>query len=149
ELLLDKARVQLFTVKPPDRKPGAEDAQPNHDNVDEHLKMRVAVKAGPHALGVAFLKSTSALLESARQPYQAHFNYYRHPRIQPAIYAISIIGPYAATGPGDSPSRRRIFGGGPGDHPGDHPLVANKDEAAARRILSALMRRAYRRPVTA
>jgi hypothetical protein len=146
ELLLDRERVQLFSVKPPDRRPGAEDAQPNHDNVDQHLKIRMPVKAGPHALGVAFLKSTSALLESARQPYQAHFNYYRHPRIQPAIYAISIVGPYAATGPGDSPSRRRIFGGGPGDHP---LVTKNDEEAAARRILSALMRRAYRRPVTA
>ena len=33
----------------------------------------------------------------------------RHPRIQPAVYSISIIGPYEAKGPGDTPSRRRIF----------------------------------------
>jgi len=62
-------------------------------------------------LGVAFLKNPTALLETPRQPYQAHFNSYRHPRIQPAIYSIAIIGPYAATGPGDTPSRRLIFGG--------------------------------------
>jgi mono/diheme cytochrome c family protein len=141
ELLLDRERVQLFTVTPPQREAGfSEEYQPNHDNVDQHLKIRVPVSAGPHALGVAFLKNPSALLETARQPYQAHFNSYRHPRIQPALYSISIIGPYAPKGPGETPSRRRIFVSRP----------ANPDEEAesARRILRALMRRAYRRPVT-
>ena len=59
--------------------------------------------------GVTFLKKPSALLETERQPYQAHFNMDRHPRIQPAVYSISINGPYEAKGPGDTPSRRRIF----------------------------------------
>ena len=58
----------------------ADDAQPTHANVDEDLKVRIPVKAGPHALGVTFLKNPSALLETKRQPYQAHFNMYRHPR---------------------------------------------------------------------
>src|SRR5215813_4540031 len=110
ELLLDRDRVQLFTVKPPQRDAGfSEDYQPNHDTIDQHLRARIPVGAGPHALGVAFLKKPSDLLETARQPYQAHFNSYRHPRIQPAIYSISIVGPYAATGPGDTPTRRRLF----------------------------------------
>ncbi|HTL03751.1 MAG TPA: DUF1592 domain-containing protein [Vicinamibacterales bacterium] len=142
ELLMDRERVQLFTVKPPERKPGvAEDASPNHDDVDRHLKIRVPVKAGPHALAVAFPKNTTALLETARQPYQAHFNYYRHPRIQPAIDSITVIGPYSPTGPGNSPSRRRIFI--------SRPATRADEEPAAKRILTALMRRAYRRPVTA
>ncbi len=34
---------------------------------------------------------------------------HRHPRISPAVYQVSITGPYAAKGPGDTPSRRRIF----------------------------------------
>jgi mono/diheme cytochrome c family protein len=141
ELLLDRERVQLFTVKPPQREAGfSEDYQPSHDNVDQHLKVRVPVTAGPHAVGVAFLKNPSALLETARQPYQAHFNFYRHPRIQPAIYAISIIGPYAAKGPGETPSRRRIFV--------STPATPDEEAESARRILLALMRRAYRRPVT-
>ena len=142
ELLMDRERVQLFTVKPPERKPGvAEDASPNHDDVDRHLKIRVPVKAGPHALAVAFPKNTTALLETARQPYQAHFNYYRHPRIQPAIDSITVIGPYSPTGPGNSPSRQRIFI--------SRPATRADEEPAAKRILTALMRRAYRRPVTA
>jgi cytochrome c551/c552 len=142
ELLLDRERVQVFTVKPPQREAGfSEDYQPSHDNIDQHLKIRVPVKAGPHALGVAFLKNPSALLETARQPYQAHFNSYRHPRIQPAIYSISIIGPYEAKGPGETPSRRRIFV--------SRPASPDEEEGSAKRILAALMRRAYRRPISA
>ncbi|HJZ74096.1 MAG TPA: hypothetical protein VKE51_20290, partial [Vicinamibacterales bacterium] len=98
------------------------------------------MKAGPHAVGVAFLKNPTALLETARQPYQAHFNSYRHPRIQPAIYSIAIIGPYAASGVGDTPTRRRLFIA--------QPSGPDDEAAAARTILTALMRRAYRRPVT-
>ena len=140
ELLLDRERLQVFTVKPPQREAGfSEDYQPSHDMIDQHLKIRVPVKAGPHALGVAFLKNPSVLLETARQPYQAHFNSYRHPRIQPAIYSVSIIGPYAAKGPGETPSRRRIFV--------SRPAGPDEEERAAKRILAALMRRAYRRPV--
>jgi uncharacterized protein DUF1592/uncharacterized protein DUF1588/uncharacterized protein DUF1587/uncharacterized protein DUF1595/uncharacterized protein DUF1585/cbb3-type cytochrome c oxidase subunit III len=141
ELLLDRERVQLFTVKPPLREAGVpEDQQPSHAKVDQHLKVRVPVDAGPHVLGVAFPKKPSVLLETPRQPRQAHFNSYRHPRIQPAIYSISIVGPYAAEGPGDTPSRRRIFL--------SRPASADQDDRSAKRILAALMRRAYRRPVT-
>jgi mono/diheme cytochrome c family protein len=141
ELLLDRERVQVFTVKPPLREAGfSEEYQPSHDNIDQHLKVRVPVSAGPHALGVVFPKKPSALLETARQPYQAHFNFYRHPRIQPAVYSISIIGPYAAKGPGETPSRDRIFV--------SRPANPDEDEGSAKRILAALMRRAYRRPVT-
>ena len=70
---------------------------------------RIPVKAGPHVLAAAFPKRPSLLLETERQPYQAHFNMDRHPRIQPAVYSISVNGPYEAKGPGDTPSRRRIF----------------------------------------
>jgi len=141
EVLLDRERVQLFTVKPPQRESGvSEDYQPSHATVDQHLKVRVPVSAGSHALGVTFLKNPSALLETARQPYQAHFNSYRHPRIQPAIYSITIIGPYAVKGPGDTPTRRRLFV--------SRPTNAAEEERSAKRILAALTRRAYRRPVT-
>jgi mono/diheme cytochrome c family protein len=133
ELLMDKARLQLFTVTPPRR-------EPEHATIDQHLRIRVPVRAGRHALGVAFVKKPSRLIETARQPYQAHFNYYRHPRVQPAIYSISIVGPYGALGPGDTPSRQRIFGA--------HRAGSALDDRAARRILTALMKRAYRRPVT-
>jgi hypothetical protein len=141
ELLIDRERVKLFTVKPPAREAGfSDDYQPNHDNVDRDLNIRVPVKAGPHAVGVAFVKTPTALIETARQPYQAHFNSYRHPRLQPAVYSIAIIGPYAAKGPGETPSRRKLFVA--------RPTGPNDEDAAARKILASVMRRAYRRPVT-
>jgi hypothetical protein len=141
ELLLDRERVKVFTVKPPAREAGfSEDYQPNHDNIDRDLKIRVPVKAGPHAVGVAFLKNPTALIETARQPYRAHFNSYRHPRLQPAVYSIAIIGPYAATGAGETPSRRKLYV--------SRPTGPSDEDAAARKILTTLMRRAYRRPVT-
>jgi len=133
ELLLDRERLKLFTVMPPPDK--------NYERVDQGLKLRFPVTAGPHQLGVTFLKTPSALLETKRQPYQAHFNMHRHPRLTPAIYQVSINGPYAAKGPGDTPSRRRIFV--------CQPTKPGEEEACAERILSTLMRRAYRRPVTA
>src|SRR5256886_6308392 len=132
EVLLDRERTATFTVAPPKDR--------NFDKVDQHLKARIPVTAGPHQLGVTFLKNPSALLETKRQPYQAHFNLHRHPRIAPAIYQVSINGPYGAKGPGDTPSRRRIFV--------CQPTKPAEEEPCAARILTTLMRRAYRRPVT-
>ena len=133
ELLLDGRRAQLFTVKPPG--PGQD-----HSVVDRHLVVRVPVAAGPHSLAVTFPKKGSALLETERQPWHAHFNMDRHPRITPALYSITVNGPYEAAGPGDTPSRKRLLvckPSGPGN-----------EERCATQILSTIMRRAYRRPVT-
>ena len=142
ELLLDRERVQLFTVKPPAREAGVpETEQPSHAKVDQHLQLRIPVTAGPHAIGVAFPKKPSVLLETMREPYHTHFNSYRHPRIQPAIYSISVIGPYDPKGPGDTPSRRRVFT--------SRPATPAGEDRSAKQILGSLMRRAYRRPVTA
>ncbi len=133
ELLLDKERVRLFEVVPP-RHVG------DHSAVDKHLHVRVPITAGPHQLGVTFLKKPWGVLETDRKPYLAHFNAYRHPRVQPAVYEVSITGPYNAEGPGNTPSRDRIFA--------CRPAGAADDENCVRRILTTLMRRAYRRPVT-
>jgi Protein of unknown function (DUF1592)/Protein of unknown function (DUF1588)/Protein of unknown function (DUF1585)/Protein of unknown function (DUF1587)/Protein of unknown function (DUF1595) len=133
ELTLDGARVQLFTVTLPR-------AGVDHRAVDQDLHVRIPVKAGPHTIGAAFLKETSALPETERQPYQAHFNMDRHPRLHAAVYTVSVNGPYEVAGPGDTPSRRRIFV--------CQPASPGQEEDCARRIFSTLMRRAYRRSVT-
>src|SRR5262249_20408039 len=103
-------------------------------------KARIAVTAGPHQLGVTFIQNPPSVLETKRQPYQAHYNLHRHPRISPAVYQVTITGPYKSKGHGDTPSRRRIFV--------CEPTGPADEEACARKILSALLRRAYRRPVT-
>lgn len=132
ELLLDRARVGLLTVTP--RRDGE-----TQESVDANLKARVKVTAGPHQVGATFLNKSPSLLETTRQPLNVHFNFYRHPRIGPAVYEVSILGPFEATGPGDTPSRRRIFT--------CTPAGPDDEEACATRILSELMHRAYRRPV--
>src|SRR3954469_5772157 len=132
EVLIDREQVAHFTVSPPKGE--------NHEKLDAHLKARIPVKAGPHQVGVTFVKNPSSLLETKRQPYQAHYNMHRHPRIGPAIYQVSVNGPYNATGPGETPSRRKIFT--------TRPAKPQDEEACARQILMTLTRRAYRRPVT-
>jgi hypothetical protein len=131
-VLVDRREMQAFTVRPPPREQG-------HNDVDKHLTVRLPVKAGPRELGVTFVKSPASLLEYQRQPYESRFNFHRHPRIGPAVYQVSIVGPFDATGPGDTPSRRLIFTA--------RPKAAADEPACAREIISALMRRAYRRPV--
>ena len=53
---------------------------------------------------------------------------------------LSITGPYNILGPGDSASRRMIFV--------CHPASATEETPCARKILTSLVRRAYRRPAT-
>jgi len=132
EILLDRVPVASFTVQRPER---GDDAL-----VDRDLKVRASVTAGPHDLGVTFLKSASSLMETERRPGQSHFNETRHPRLTPAVYQVSITGPYAPQGVSDTPSRERLFV--------CRPAQASQEEGCAREILSSLMRRAYRRPVS-
>ena len=132
EVLLDRQQMASFTVEPPaDRR--------DYSKVDKHLTVRMPVTAGPHDLGVTFPRSQSSLLETARQPLQSHFNMHRHPRMTPAIFQVSITGPFAAAGADDTPSRRRLFVA--------KPSHVSEEEDCAKQILSTLMRRAYRRPV--
>jgi hypothetical protein len=133
ELLVDRERVKSFMVEPP-----KEDK--DFEKVDAHLKIHLPLTAGPHQIGVTFLKNSSSLIETKRQPYQAHYNMHRHPRLSPAIYQVSINGPFESKGPGDTPSRRLIFV--------SQPANPAREDACAKQILSTLMPRAYRRPVT-
>lgn len=136
EVLIDRERVALFTVKPPG-------SDKNAEAVDAHLKFRVTVKAGPHDVGVTFPKIyASALLETEREPFLARFNMHRHPRTTPALYQVSITGPYNGVAAGDTPSRQIIFGA-----TATHPTTRAEQQTEARTILARLMRRAYRRPV--
>jgi hypothetical protein len=99
------------------------------------------VEAGPHELGITFLKQPSLLLETKRQPYQARYNMHRHPRTTPAIYQINITGPFGSIGSKDSRSRRQIFS--------VYPSAVEDRDRCAHKIISDLVRRAYRRPSTA
>ena len=133
EVLLDRRPIAAFTIQRPEDRDDA--------LLDSNLTVRVPVTAGPHELGVTFVRDAGSLLETERQPLQSHFNETRHPRQTPAIYQVTITGPYDPRGVGDTPSRERLFV--------CRPAGPDDEEPCAREILGTLMRRAYRRPVTA
>ena len=98
----------------------------------------IPVKAGPHTIGVAFLKKSSAPPVDVLRPFLRD-------RIDPVstngiaqLDKIVIEGPFNVARSGDSPSRRRILLCQP----------ANETEMVpcANKVLSAMARRAYRRP---
>jgi hypothetical protein len=56
------------------------------------------------------------------------------------VFSVSVAGPFDPRGPGDTPSRRRIFT--------CRPTKPSEEPGCARTIVSTIARRAYRRPVT-
>ena len=135
EVALDGVRVQLIKLG---ARSGMGQGQ-GYDSEGASLDVRVPVKAGPHLLTVTFVKKTSALAETVREPFLApHAE--GAPRSQPAIGSVTIVGPFAAQGVSNTPSRQRIFT--------CYPTNRTAESACARQILSTLARRAYRRPVT-
>jgi len=146
-LLLDRTPIGGFTVQKP--------ANGDDSLLDKNLKIRVRVTGGPHHLGVTFVRNASSLIETPRQPLLAHFNERRHPRLTPAILQVSITGPYSPQGGGDTPSRRKIFVCHPTSGRDEaatsrrsSPAVESSEGGCAKTVLSALMRRAYRRPIS-
>ena len=145
EITLDGRRLDLFTMEPSENFVLQANAAYYADaGIDNHLNARVTVTAGPHEVGATFIKKNSALLETTRQPYDAHFNMDRHPRQQPAVRTVSIVGPFDPTGVGETPSRERIFS----CRPAAGAASAEDAETCATEIIASLARRAYRRPVT-
>jgi hypothetical protein len=110
------------------------------DAVDARLRIRVPVKAGPHAVTVAFLEDPGAVEPVRLQPYVRssvdNFDWSGSPHLQ----SLTIAGPFDPGRAGETPSRRRIFT--------CHPGGAITEGACARQILSTLARRAYRQPLT-
>jgi len=161
---LDGERLKRFTVggeakgmTNPENFAGNTQGDPEFEEymhtADAHLEVRVPVKAGPHEVGVSFVRRFWEP-EGVLQPPQTGFgrttNEYYHGN--PAVEIVSIGGPYGAPtiaratsderrwATGDSPSRRKVFICRPKD--------AASEEPCARKILSTLAARAYRRPVT-
>ena len=108
--------------------------------LDTRLTTRVTVTAGPHVVGASFLSRTAAQGGSKLQPFlRTTLDAGDHSGL-PHVASLTITGPFDATGPGDTPSRQRIFS--------CRPRVPADESRCARTILSALAYRGYRRPVT-
>jgi mono/diheme cytochrome c family protein len=105
----------------------------------EMMKFRVPVKAGSHLVQAYFVAKRSAIVEDLFDPALRR-DPYRGGNGEPKISSLAITGPMPETvSVSDSVSRRKVLI--------CQPAAAN-DEHCAKRIISALARRAYRRPVT-
>ncbi|MEE2839711.1 MAG: DUF1592 domain-containing protein [Acidobacteriota bacterium] len=134
DIHLDRQRVGHFTVGGTDRVPLGYRTSPfGEAALDAHLEVRLPVAAGPHLVGVSFLKETWAR-EQMIQPTFASTE-----SEEPGVGSVTISGPYNARGPGETPSRGRIFI--------CRPTTSQDQEPCARKIISTLARHAYRRPI--
>ena len=109
---------------------------------DDALQVRVPVKAGLRQVTVTVLKSDDVKPEgmgSARTPVWSR-EYNGDTKTALIISSLLIGGPYNGQVPKDSPSRRLLFV--------CHPASNAEETACAIKILSAVARRAYRRPTT-
>jgi len=109
---------------------------------DYGLEVKVAVAAGEHSVGVSFIDAPIEL-EGVLQPPQTGFDRGTNEQYDgnPAIGSVAIGGPYNASGPGSSVSRRRLFVCEPAKK------ATDSEDECARKILSTVVRRSYRRPV--
>ena len=127
DVRVDGARAALITIG---GKPKA-DSDEAGGQEDARLEVRTPVKAGARLVGVAFLNEFADAEGVSRPGAGANLA---------AVDSVMVEGPYNAKGQGDTPSRRKIFV--------CSPASRQDEEACARRTLSILARRAYRRPVT-
>src|SRR5215471_3504529 len=143
EFTLDGARVFLTSVggAGPVLQPGSDEARSTTtrlsrgDAVNAQLRVRIPVKAGPHEVGVAFLQRSLGENTRRLQPYRSSFDSYDATGM-PQIRTLSITGPFDIAGPGETPSRRRIFV--------CRPAKASEEEPCAGRIVTTIAHRAYR-----
>ncbi len=104
----------------------------------------IAVKAGPHRISAAFLKTSEGPIDDVIGPIEhtladSHIGIAYGITTLPHLRAFTISGPYDVTGVSDTPSRRRIFT--------CRPVTAEEEQSCATQIVTALASRAYRRPV--
>jgi mono/diheme cytochrome c family protein len=109
------------------------------DAIDSRLSVRVPVSAGPRDVTLAFTEVAAALDTMRLQPFlksaQDTLDWTGRPHVQ----SLTIKGPFGPTGAADTPSRRQIFI--------CRPAQPSAETACASRIVSNLLRRAYRQEV--
>jgi mono/diheme cytochrome c family protein len=98
---------------------------------DARGAVRLAIPAGPQTIGVAIVRKANA---------RGVDDLFAELASSAGVTSLAINGPLNPTGPGDTPSRRRIFT--------CRPAQASQEAACARTILATLATRALRRPVS-
>jgi mono/diheme cytochrome c family protein len=148
DVRLDGRRVERFTIGGERRGRSAgifstaamgEVAQEQYERrADEELDVRRWVTAGLHHVSAAFVKDGSVVEAPLRQR-MTMYDYSQYKGGEPGVATLGIDGPYSVKGVSETASRRRVFV--------CRPQGADPGEPCARRILTALARSAYRRPV--
>jgi hypothetical protein len=113
------------------------------DATDARLRVRSPIKAGPHEVAATFVRKIGEGTNRLRPFDRSNADTYDITG-RPHVETLTVLGPFLPIGSGDTPSRRRIFICKP-----DNSSPSRDEESCARRILSTLAQRAYRRPVTA
>ena len=140
EISIDGERVFLSQVGgPEDNKKSDANMSATANEIDERLRTRVFVTAGPHQVAIAFLERSKA---ETQEPLELHT---RNLDLQdmngiPVVDYVNVSGPYAASGVGDTPSRRKIFV--------CEPSSVRDEAPCATKILTRLAHLAYRRSIT-
>jgi hypothetical protein len=151
DIRLDGALVKRFTIggegkgmTAPESFAGNTQGEPEWEvymhTADEGLTVTLPVTAGPHDVGVSFVRrhwESEGVLQPPQRGFARTTNelYFGNPSVD----VVSIAGPYSAKAASDTPSRRAVFSCRP---------TSGSEERCARAILSRLARRAYRRPLT-
>lgn len=131
ELLIDGESVHHFAIAR-----GQRAVDQDGNEINQKLEVRLPVKAGRRDVAATFLGGSAPIAEANRRPFSNPT--VSRPQLA-VLRSITVTGPFAATGAGDTPSRRRILSCRPGQ--------ADQGLACATKILSNLARHAYRRPV--
>ncbi len=134
EISIDGERVLLKTIGGGTRDRAAA------RNVEAGLRVSLPLHAGPHDVVATFLRQTGVTSERIQPFLRSSIDTFVATG-RPHIETLTITGPFNPTGPGDTPSRRRIFV--------CRPSRELSERACATKIVSLLARRAYRRPTTA
>jgi hypothetical protein len=113
----------------------------SRDEVDKRMTSpRIPITAGPHEVGFTFIDRPAAE-QNAWQPVLRDSLEAHNPSGLPRLRTGNIEGPFNVTGISETPTRKRLFT--------CKPVTAAKEAPCASEILSAVARRAYRRPVGA
>jgi mono/diheme cytochrome c family protein len=141
EVTLDGQRIVLA------RFGGPKDEQANYlqptlagDEMEKRFQKRLKISAGPHTIGVAFLKKSSATTLELLQPFERERLDPITPVGIPELDKVTLEGPFNATRSENAPSRLKVFT--------CQPASEREETACARSILSSLARRAYRGPAS-
>jgi hypothetical protein len=158
EITVDGVRVFIATIGGDTEKGEPDSAITDRsDAVDARLQIQVPVTAGPHAVGATFVRKIGESTQRLRPFLRSSAGTYDSTG-RPHIETMTIAGPFNPTGPGDTPSRRRIFTCTPSTRSNGTGAAAPSrrrsreiqasEDGCATKIVSTLARRAFRRPVT-